>query len=74
MDAKFKVGDKVRITPNAGFLPLFISTAAVGDEGVVTMLDEEGTIVTNEKFESGRPEEFGEHGVWLDNMFLEPVN
>lgn len=79
MEYKFKVGDRVRINEEARYLPIGDYNATVGDEGVVTKLKEgyvgsSGTVVTNEKFKSGWPKEYGEHGLWLKDIFLELVS
>jgi len=73
MEFKFKVGDKVRV------LKSFSAPQYNGEVGEVTQLLEggeifRGAVVTNEKFISRRPKDFGEHGYWFYADCLELVS
>ncbi len=79
MEFKFKVGDKVRVVPEADVDINKSLNVEVGDEGVVTMQGGvystgiPGVVVTNEKFKSGA-NMYGKHGVWFYEEELELVS
>ena len=77
MEHKFKIGDRVRINRNIGFISLLIDELQPGTEGTVAQfgncIDDKGVVVVNPNFRRGS-DTYPEHGIWIDEKHLDLVD